>query len=192
VRREITVGLTRRQGKRTLNRRVLVRSLTLERFIELMDTAYSSVFAGLIRMGGQPTQAGVLRVIVDQPDLVCRLVEIVCPDEPPGFYKAWRSPNNNGRIFDAAMNTNDWTLIGTVVKPGSTAVPEISLEGGLILMCQHFAGLTPSAVYGMFVDHVIRTAEGLRQVAEREAGPPVKVPADLASLARIPGISVVH
>ena len=64
-----------------------------------------------------------------------------------------------------------------------------------VIMETQFAGLTPSAVYGMFVDHVIRTAEGLRQVAERrerENGPAGLPVADLASLARIPGIQVVH
>lgn len=155
MRRRIKVQLTRRVGKKLRSVQVLVYQVTLGGFIEALRVAgqYILKFRDEVRQGGEISERDV-RLALLHPEVCAAVADVLCPDQPRGWFRPWHSQKNVIRMLAAASQTSDW---GRIVKelnfPGAKGTPAKEARrkrgGGLVgdaLLLGRIIGVNPQEI----------------------------------------------
>jgi hypothetical protein len=123
---------SRTRGRRTVTKAITatVYQVTLGGFIEALRVATEHVFRfqDVVKKGADMTQHDVNLALL-HPEVCKTVADVLCPEEPRGWFEAWHTQENITRMLDAATKTSDWRRLIGQLQFGKT-VEEPAAEGG--------------------------------------------------------------
>lgn len=185
------VYVTLRAGKRT--RRVPVESLTLERYLRLVQMVSHRASVASMKQK-EPLEGYEWLARMTAADINA-VAECAAPSLPPRWFNdTWASTDNLWRLIGGLLDTNDAEkLMRALTLNGKEREGGGSFEGDVHLICQQFPGLTPPMVRQWYADEYLDTCAGIRAVLgmsekkkERDS-----TPCHTAAMIGIPGVEIV-
>lgn len=138
MRRKVRVQLHRRQGKRLRSVTVIVLQVSLGGFIECLRAAGNKVmeFRAKVLRGRDMTDRDAI-LAMGHPDVCSAIADVLCPDQPRGWYRPWHSEANVRKMLQAAAQTSDWNrLIGQLNLSGTARPGRGSLYGDALTVAR--------------------------------------------------------
>jgi hypothetical protein len=173
MRRQLLAHLHRRQGLVLRSITVKVLQVSLGGFTEALKAAGSKIlqFREMVLQGRDMTDLDVARVLA-HPDVTAAIADILCPNQPRGWFRPWHSERNILRMLNAAGATSDWgRLIGQLSLSGEGRQGRGSLFADAISVAR-ILGISPAEVIDEWsMERFLDVCDGIlraNEVAKRD------------------------